>query len=87
MDTNKIFIFGNGEISQMVSYYFKKENKFDILGYVVDDDKFRENSFLKKKIITTSELITEYSSKDIKLHIAISYTNLNKNTPFNFYKS
>ncbi len=85
MSTNKIFIFGNGEISEIVSSYFNKENKFDILGYVVDDDKFKEKKFLNKNVITKSDLFKNFNPQDIKIHIAISYSNINKNR-YKIYK-
>lgn len=79
---NKLMIFGNGEISEIVTRYFKKENKFSIQGYIIDDKNISESVFLKKPIIAKSEFFSKYNFKDYNIHIAISYNKLN----FNRYK-
>ena len=76
---NELMIFGNGEISEIVSRYFIKENKFNILGYIVDDENMNESTFLKKPIIAKSEFFSKYNFNDFNIHIAISYKKLNQN--------
>lgn len=79
MDTNKILIFGNGEISEIVTTYFLKENKYEIIGYVVDDDYLKEEFFLKKPVMPKSEFFKKFLSDNVMIHVALSYRNLNQN--------
>ena len=45
----KILIFGNSQLAEVVSYYINNDSKYEICGYVVDDEFIKNtDSFLKK---------------------------------------
>ena len=52
----KLLIFGSHEISELATFYFKKENKYNIEGYVLDDEYIDKDSFLDKPLIPYSEV-------------------------------
>tara|TARA_B110000211_G_C13569185_1_gene331243 strand:- start:212 stop:442 length:231 start_codon:yes stop_codon:yes gene_type:complete len=52
----KLLIFGSHEISELATFYFNKENKYNIEGYVLDDEYIDKDSFLDKPLIPYSEV-------------------------------
>lgn len=85
--TKPLIIFGTGQQSDIISFYLKKNSR-DIFAYCVDEKFYRSSKFNNKRVITTSELIKNYKPKEYKLHIAISYSNLNelRKDKFLFFK-
>jgi hypothetical protein len=39
----KILIFGNSQLAEVVSYYINNDSKYEICGYVIDDDGVKRN--------------------------------------------
>jgi sugar O-acyltransferase (sialic acid O-acetyltransferase NeuD family) len=75
----KILIFGNSQLAEVISYYINKDSKYEIYGYVVDDEFIKNtNFFLKKPLIPFSSLNdNNYSVKEYKFLVAIGYSNMN----------
>lgn len=72
-------IFGTGEISEIVSEYYREENRFDeIAGYIVDDDYYEDEEFLGKKVVRKSEMKQAFPSDQFRVLIALSYVRLNR---------
>lgn len=71
-------IFGTGEISEIVTEYYREENRFyQIAGYVVDDEFFVEKEFYGKKIVKKSDLLMVFPPEKFQILIALSYVFLN----------
>ena len=71
--------FGTGEISEIVSEYYREENRFDeIAGYIVDDDYYDDEEFFGKKVVRKSEMKQAFPSDQFRVLIALSYVRLNK---------
>jgi sugar O-acyltransferase (sialic acid O-acetyltransferase NeuD family) len=75
----KILIFGNSQLAEVVSYYINNDSKYEICGYVVDDEYIKNTDFfLKKPLIPFSSLNdNNYSVKEYKFLVAIGYSNMN----------
>jgi hypothetical protein len=41
----KILIFGNSQLAEVVSYYINNDSKYEICGYVVDDEYIKNTDF------------------------------------------
>ena len=74
----KLLIFGSHEISELATFYFNKENKYNIEGYVLDDEYIDKDSFLDKPLIPYSEVKKKYSTTDFCFHVAISFKQHNQ---------
>ncbi len=74
----KLIIFGDGKISDVISYYIDKYTKYEIEAYTVDDKYVKKNNFRGKKLVPFSNIEKYYSPLKYKVFVAIGYQNLNK---------
>ncbi len=87
MSEKLLIIFGTGQQSDIISFYINKLSK-KIYAYCVDEKFYKKDTFRNTKIITTKDLIKKYKPRNTKLHIAISYKQLNKlrYEKYNYFK-
>ena len=52
MEKIKVIIFGIGEISQIAHHYLKEDKRYEILGFTMDQEFIKENSFKGLPIIS-----------------------------------
>ncbi len=52
----KLVVWGISELSEMISWYLKSDDSYEIIGYTLDDDYVKQESFLSKPMIQYSEL-------------------------------
>lgn len=72
-----LYIFGNGDIAEVVHYYFKNYSDYKIKAFVVDDEYFKEKTFCEKEVIKTSDFL-KLDNNNIFIFVALGYKNLNK---------
>ena len=91
MEQKKIslILFGTGKIAEAVSYYFNRDAKYHIAGYVVDDLFYQSESFLEKPVVKLSEVSVTYPAEDFLVFVAIGYQGMNKirSDKYHFFKS
>ena len=75
---NKLIIFGNGEIAELANYYFSNFTSFNVLGFTVDQEYIKEDTFCKKPIVPFENIEDNYNKSDVFFHVALSYKKLNK---------
>lgn len=73
----KIFIYGAGKIAESVSYYFNRDSDFEIAAYVIDDEFYKEDSFLNKPLLKLSDINSKFNPKDYKVFVAVGYQSMN----------
>ena len=56
MSLIKIVVFGIGQTSDIVSYYFEKDSGFEIVAYTIDDDHIQKPSHNNRPVIPFSEI-------------------------------
>lgn len=85
--SNKILIFGNGEIASLAFDLFKTYTHYDISAFIIDNKK-DIHSFKNKPVIDLGD-IKKFSPKEYKLFIAISYQKLNltRKEKFDYFES
>ncbi len=76
--TNKIFIFGTGEIGELAHYYFTNDSDYQVVGFCCDDDFVRETSFKQLPVVGVSDVNRVWSSSEFTAHVALSYNKLNQ---------
>ena len=75
----KLIIFGNGEIADLASYYFKSEQDINTEAYIIDGKNLKEDKFNNIPVISLEEIKQNFSNELYDVHIAISYNKLNQN--------
>ncbi len=73
----KIVIFGAAEQAELAHFYFVEEGKYDVVGFVVDDEFLKENSFCGKPVVAFSRLTELYPPSDFSAFVALGYTRMN----------
>lgn len=68
----KLAIFGIGQISDIVSFYFTKTNRV-IECFIVDDESISSDMFLKRPIFQINDFLNNYNPERVDAFVAISY--------------
>ena len=76
---SNLFIYGNGEMANMAHFYFKKDKFINPKAFIVDDFFIKNEYFNNLPIIPYSEYLNKKFYLNSKIHVALSYKNLNKN--------
>lgn len=80
----KLIIFGNGEIADMAFYYFKNEDKYEIVAFCIDKKFIKEENFNNIPVIPFEDIEKKFSPRDYLFHLAISYQKLNQTREIKF---
>ena len=77
--TKKLFIFGTGQFSKIISQYFERYTNYKIAGYI--DSMKQKNCYSDMDVLVLSEeeFLENYSPDNYCMFIAVGYTNMNKN--------
>ena len=76
--SNKIVIFGTGEIAELAYFYFTNDSKYDVVAFTADDEYVNCDSFNNLPLIPFSKIENEYPNTEYKAHVALSYNYLNQ---------
>jgi sugar O-acyltransferase (sialic acid O-acetyltransferase NeuD family) len=89
MNTEKIIIFGTGDIAQIANYYFEIDSSYQVVAFTVDKSYCKNSSYEGKPLVAFEDLATLYPPAEYKLFIALSYAQMNKlrETKYNEAKS
>ena len=68
MDT-KLYIFGNGEVAEMLKYYFDQDSQYKVGAFVVDDEYCQDANFLELPLISWSEFLSMTQKSNLNLVI------------------
>ncbi len=74
----KIILFGTGQMAQVVEYYIKKDNAFEICAYCMDRDYIKEDTFHGKPVVAFEDIEKQFSPEIYKMALPISFKHLNK---------
>jgi sugar O-acyltransferase (sialic acid O-acetyltransferase NeuD family) len=76
--TQKLIIFGTGEIAELAKYYFDHDSDYQVVAFTVDDEYATTDSLLGLPIVPFSKLPETYSPDTVHMHVALSYNKLNQ---------
>lgn len=76
--TRPLIIFGSAEIAEMAKYYFENDSNYSVAAFTVDDAFIDADQFLGLPLIPFSEVVTRFPPADCDMHVALSYTKLNR---------
>jgi sugar O-acyltransferase (sialic acid O-acetyltransferase NeuD family) len=78
MAAQKLAIFGSAEIASLAHFYFRHDSNYEVVAFTVDDDYVEGDSFENLPLLGFSEFQKRFPPREIALHVALSYTRLNR---------
>jgi len=78
MKDKKLIIFGEGLYTEIAHQYFTDDSEYDVVCFTKDDDYISSETYLDLPMVKFSEIQDKYPPSDYDMHIAVSYTNMNK---------
>ena len=78
MNKKKLILFGKGLYTEIAYQYFQEDSIYDVIAFCLDDEFISESTYLGLPMVKFSEITEKYPPTNYSMHIAISYTNLNK---------
>lgn len=76
--SNRIVIFGLGDIGQLAHYYFGHDSDFRVSAFTVDGAYLKESHFCGLPVVPFEEVTRHFPPTGFKLFVALSYTQLNE---------
>jgi len=76
--TNKLVIFGSGDMAELALYYFSNDSDYEVVAFTVDRDFLQDQSSNGLPVVAFEELDEHYPPQDYCLFIALSYSKLNQ---------
>ena len=73
-----IIIFGAGKIADIVYFCFKEYSEREIVCFCVDKDFLNSNTFNGLPVITSDQLLNNYTPDEYDVFVAVGYQNMNK---------
>lgn len=73
-----VVIFGNGEMAEVVAFYFENDLGRTVSFFVVDDAFATESAFYGRPLLSWSEVHKHASSTDHEVFVAIGYAKMNE---------
>lgn len=73
-----LIIFGSAEIAELAKFYFTHDSERKVVAFTVDDPYVKGDHFNGLPLVPFSELIIRYPADAFDLHVALSYSKLNR---------
>ncbi len=73
-----LVIFGSAEMAKLAQYYFDIDSNYKVVAFTVDDEFASEKTFNGLPLVPFRDLIYKFPPINFELHVALSYTRLNK---------
>ena len=70
-------IFGLGKIAELAHFYFTHDSQMEVVGFVVDDDYFKTNTFFGLPVVSSSQVSLDFPPEKFSMFVAMSYTKIN----------
>ena len=73
----KVVIFGVSDFASQVSFYLQQDSDYEIVGYTVNAEYNKTNTFFNLPVVDFEEVETKYPPTEYAMFIAIGYHKLN----------
>ena len=74
----KLIIFGAGDIARLAHYYFTRDSEHEVVGFTVDSEYCRSETFLDLPLVPFDKVAVLYSAGEYKMFVALSYARMNR---------
>lgn len=78
MQTEKVIIFGLGDMAEVAHYFLTEESNFDVVAFTVDKEYVNRDTFKNLPVVPFEDVINYYPPTEYKMYVAIGYNKLNK---------
>ena len=85
--TKKIILFGQGLYTEIAHQYFTDDSEYEVVCFTKDDEYIDSDEYLGLPMIPFSKIVDLYPPKEYDMHIAVSYTDMNKLRERVFYNA
>ena len=76
--TKKLILFGEGLFTEIAHQYFTDDSEYDVVCFTKDDKYISSTEYLGKPMVNFSDIEKKYPPSEFVMHIAVSYTDMNK---------
>ncbi len=76
--TQKLIIFGSGEIAEVAHYYFTHHSDYEVTAFCLDQDYITEDTFLGKPVLPFETVQDHHKTDEHHFFISMGYKNLNQ---------
>src|SRR3954452_25236433 len=74
----KVVLFGNGQMTSMIHFYFTHDSPFEVAAFTVDAEHIKEKTLLGLPVVPFEDLERAYPPGEFDMSIPISYRNVNQ---------
>lgn len=74
----KAVIFGNGSLSEMVTFMLLHDSRYDVVGYTAEADLITTSTYLGKPMVAFEEIEKFFSPNEVEMFIAVGYAKMNQ---------
>lgn len=78
MKTEKVIIFGLGDIAEIAHYFLTEESNFDVVAFTVDKEYFNKDTFKNLPVVPFEDIKNSFPPIESKMFIPLSYNKVNK---------
>jgi sugar O-acyltransferase (sialic acid O-acetyltransferase NeuD family) len=76
--TNKLIIYGGGNIAELAHYYFRSDSDYDVIAFCVDQSHYDQIEFSGLPVVTFEEVEQHFSPAEHNMFVAFSYSKINQ---------
>ena len=74
----KLILFGKGSYAQIAKDYFNNDSDYKVIAFTLDKEYIDDDNFEGLPVVSFDEVQEKYPPKEYNMHIALSYTDMNK---------
>jgi sugar O-acyltransferase (sialic acid O-acetyltransferase NeuD family) len=78
MKSKKLILFGKGPFAEIAKDYFTDDSQYEVVAFTLDASYINEETYLGLPMIPFESIELQYQPDTYEMHIALSYTDLNK---------
>jgi sugar O-acyltransferase (sialic acid O-acetyltransferase NeuD family) len=84
---DKLIIFGNGAVAEVLFYYLKRDTDFQLSGFTVDRNVLQRDTLLDLPVVPFDEVTERFPPDEFKMMIAVGYVKVNQLRAERFYQA
>ena len=77
MMTQRLIIFGTGDVAHLAHYYFSRESEYEAVAFTVDEAYVKEPVFCGLPVVAFEQVSRAYPPEEYWFFVALSYSKLN----------
>jgi sugar O-acyltransferase (sialic acid O-acetyltransferase NeuD family) len=74
----KIVLFGDGELAEVIHFYLKHDSKYEVVAFTVDRQYMKGTHFHELPVVPFEEVTEKYPPSEYKMFVALSYKSVNR---------